>query len=107
VIGYQSLDLWSPLLSSMAHVGQLGTFILAGWRRRGVGRALFHATESFARSAGYRKFLIQVRSSNTASQLFYQQLGFVPCGRLTRQVVVDGQEDDEILMELFLDDVLS
>jgi L-amino acid N-acyltransferase YncA len=71
VIGYQSLDLWAPLLSSMTHVGQLGTFLLTEWRRRGVGRALFQATESFARSSGYRKFLIQVRSSNSASQLFY------------------------------------
>jgi L-amino acid N-acyltransferase YncA len=102
VIGYQSLDLWSPLLSSMTHVGQLGTFLLTEWRRRGVGRALFHATKSFAGSSGYRKFLVQVRSSNIPSQLFYQQLGFVPCGRLKRQVVVDGQEDDEILMEFFL-----
>jgi L-amino acid N-acyltransferase YncA len=101
-IGFQSLDLWSPLLGSTTHVGQLGTFLLTEWRRQGVGRALFQATESFARSSGYRKFLIQVRSSNTAAQLFYQQLGFVPCGRLTRQVVVDGQEDDEILMEFFL-----
>jgi L-amino acid N-acyltransferase YncA len=102
VIGYQSLDLWAPLLSSMTHVGQLGTYLLTAWRRRGVGRALFQATASFARVSDYRKFVIQVRSSNTASQLFYQQLGFVPCGRLTRQVVVDGQEDDEILMEFFL-----
>jgi L-amino acid N-acyltransferase YncA len=102
VIGHQSLELWSPLLSSMTHVGQLGTFLLTEWRRRGIGRALFQASESFARSSGYRKFLIQVRSSNTASQRFYQQLGFVPCGRLTRQVVVDGREDDEILMEFFL-----
>jgi len=59
-------------------------------------------TASFARSSGYRKLLIQVRASNTTGQTFYQQLGFMPCGRLTRQVVIDGQEDDEILMEFFL-----
>ena len=46
--------------------------------------------------------LIQVRGSNTSAQSFYQRLGFVQCGRLTRQVVIDGQEDDEIIMELFL-----
>jgi L-amino acid N-acyltransferase YncA len=49
VIGFQSLDLWSPPLRSMTHVGQLGTFLLAEWRRRGVGRALFQTTASFAR----------------------------------------------------------
>jgi hypothetical protein len=38
IVGYQSLDLYSPILSSMAHVGQLGTFLLPEWRRRGVGQ---------------------------------------------------------------------
>lgn len=102
VIGFQTLDLWSPSLGSMAHVGQLGTFLLAEWRRRGVGRALFQATASFARSAAYRKFVIQVRASNRGARGFYERLGFIECGRLTRQVVIDGQEDDEILMEVFL-----
>jgi L-amino acid N-acyltransferase YncA len=102
VVGYQSLDLYSPLLTSMAHVGQLGTFLMPGWRRRGAGHALFRETRSFARSSGYRKLVIQVRASNTSAQSFYVRLGFVECGRLSRQVVIDGQEDDEIIMELFL-----
>jgi hypothetical protein len=33
---------------------------------------------------------------------FYRRLGFTECGRLARQVRIDGQEDDELLMELFL-----
>src|SRR6516165_1100704 len=37
IIGFQSLDLWAPLLTSMAHVGQLGTFLLPEWRGKGVG----------------------------------------------------------------------
>jgi ribosomal protein S18 acetylase RimI-like enzyme len=102
VIGYQSLDLYSPVLSSMAHVGQLGTFVAPAWRRRGVGRALFEANGAFARASGYRKFVIQVRASNASAQCFYEQLGFSRCGRLGRQVLVDGREDDEIVMELFL-----
>jgi RimJ/RimL family protein N-acetyltransferase len=102
VIGYQSLDLYSPVLSSMAHVGQIGTFLLQGWRRHGVGRALFDATSGFARSAGYRKFVIQVRASNTPAQAFYTKLGFVECGRLRAQVSVNGSEDDEVIMEFFL-----
>ena len=59
VIGYQSLDLYSPILRSMAHVGQLSTFLMPEWRGRGVGQALFHATRQFAASAGYRKLVIQ------------------------------------------------
>jgi L-amino acid N-acyltransferase YncA len=104
IVGYQSLDRYSPILSSMAHVGQLGTFLLPEWRRRGVGQALYRATRGFATSAGYRKLVIQVRASNHPGQAFYARLGFVNCGRLRAQVIVDGTEDDEIVMELIFDD---
>lgn len=103
VVGYQSLDLYSTILPSMAHVGALGTFLLPGWRRHGVGQALFDATMQFAALAGYRKFVIQVRASNLAARAFYTQLGFVECGRLRAQVIVDGTEDDEVVLEFFLD----
>ena len=102
IIGFQSLDLWSALLPSMAHVGQVGTFLLPGWRGLGVGRQLWEATESFAREAGFQKLAIQVRASNSPAQSFYRRLGFKECGRLTRQVIIDGVAEDEVLMELFL-----
>ena len=102
IVGLQSLDLWSSLLASMAHVGQVGTFILPEWRGRGVGRQLWSATALFARDAGYRKLVIYVRGSNTNAQAFYRRLGFQDCGRLTRQVIIDGVEDDEVLMEFFV-----
>lgn len=44
----------------------------------------------------------QVRGSNADAQAFYQGLGFRVCGRLTRQVIMDGIEDDEVLMEVFV-----
>ncbi|HEX2341366.1 MAG TPA: N-acetyltransferase [Vicinamibacterales bacterium] len=100
IVGLQALDLWSPVLDSMAHVGQLGTFLLPRYRGRGVGRQLWSATLAFARDAGYRKLVIQVRGSNKPAQAFYRQLGFRECGRLARQVIIDGVEDDEVMMEL-------
>jgi GNAT superfamily N-acetyltransferase len=101
IVGFQSLDLWSSLLSSMAHVGSLGTFLLPAWRGRRIGRQLWSATETFAREAGFRKLAIQVRASNAVAQGFYRGLGFQECGRLTRQVIIDGITDDELLMEYF------
>lgn len=71
IVGVQILDRWSSILHSMSHVGQVGTFLLPAWRRRGVGRQLWSLTVGFARNAGYRKFVIQVRGSNTAAQAFY------------------------------------
>jgi ribosomal protein S18 acetylase RimI-like enzyme len=102
IIGYQVLELWASTLDSMSHVGQIGTFLSPEWRRRGIGAALFRSTLDFARQHDYAKFVIQVRSSNTSAQAFYQRLGFRECGRLTRQVRIDAHEDDEILMEFFL-----
>ena len=102
IIGYQTLELWAPTLDSMSHVGQIGTFLSTEWRRCGTGQALFQSTVQFARRHEYGKFVIQVRASNVSAQAFYQRLGFRECGRLTRQVRIDGQDDDEILMEFFL-----
>jgi ribosomal protein S18 acetylase RimI-like enzyme len=102
VIGYQTLELWAPTLHSMAHVGQLGTFLRPEWRRQGVGETLFHRALDFARECDFHKFVIQVRASNTAAQSFYRRLGFRECGRLARQVRIGGLEDDEIIMEFFL-----
>ena len=101
IVGLQILDRWSTL-GSMAHVGQVGTFVLPEWRGRGAGRALWTVTSVFASNAAYRKLVIQVRGSNMAAQAFYQRLGFRDCGRLARQVILDGVEDDEVLMEWFV-----
>lgn len=102
IIGYQPLELWAPTLDSMSHVGQIGTFLKPEWRRRGVGNALFRRAVDFARERDYLKFVIQVRASNTSAQAFYRRLGFRECGRLHRQVRIGGQEDDEIVLEFFL-----
>jgi ribosomal protein S18 acetylase RimI-like enzyme len=101
IVGCQSLELWSSVFPSMAHVGQVGTFLLPEWRGRGVGRQLWNATKSFAQECSYRKAVIQVRGTNVAAQGFYRGIGFRECGRLTRQVVIDGVEDDEVVMEYF------
>jgi len=101
IAGLQVLDRWSPL-DSMSHVGTLGTFLLPAWRRRGIGHRLWDATHGFAREAAYRKLLIFVRAANSSAQSFYRGLGFSECGRLSRQTIIDGVAEDEIMMELHL-----
>jgi len=102
VIGFQSLDQWTKLYHSMDHVGQLGTFVLREARGKGIGQQLTAHTLRFARSVDYQKLVIYVRARNTGAQVFYGRLGFVPCGRLSRHVKIDGEYDDEILMEMVL-----
>jgi GNAT superfamily N-acetyltransferase len=102
IVGFQSLDLWVRYLSSMDHVGQLGTFVLKDWRGQGIGRQLAERTFAFARDNGYEKLLIWVRGKNPGAQGFYKGIGFVERGRLSRQVRIAGEYDDEILMERVL-----
>jgi ribosomal protein S18 acetylase RimI-like enzyme len=102
IVGLQILDRWSSTIASMGHVGQVGTFLLPEWRGKGIGRELWAATVAFARAARYRKLVICVRASNRTAQAFYRSLGFKDCGRLARQVVIDGVEDDELLLEVFI-----
>ncbi len=102
VVGFQTLDLWARYMHSMDHVGSLGSFVLSEWRGRGIGQQLARHTLAFARSAGFEKIIIFIRASNVSGQGFYRALGFVPCGRFTRQTRIAGEYDDEILMELFL-----
>ena len=101
IVGFQVLDLWATI-SSMHHVGQIGTFLAPEWRSRGLGRLLFATTEAFATATGYSKMIAQVHASNERAKTFYRRLGFRAVGRLARQVRIDGMEDDEILMEHFL-----
>jgi ribosomal protein S18 acetylase RimI-like enzyme len=68
----------------------------------GIGQALAQATLAFARQQGFEKLVICVRATNHTAQGFYRRLGFIPIGVLTRQVELDGQHDDEIVMEMFL-----
>jgi len=102
IVGLQNLCLWSSELPSMAHVGHVGTFLLPAWRRHGLGHRLWAATRAFAHEMAYRKIVIYVRGSNTSAQSFYRTLGFAECGRLSRQVTIDGVDDDEVVMELFI-----
>jgi L-amino acid N-acyltransferase YncA len=102
IVGYQALELWAPTLESMAHAGQIGTWVRGASRGRGAGTALFRHTADFALTHGYAKFIAQIRARNGGGLAFYTRLGFGECGRLTRQFRFNGEEDDEILMEYFL-----
>ena len=63
---------------------------------------LAQATFAFAREHGYQKLVIWVRASNEAAQRYYTGLGFRERGRLSRQLLIGNEYDDEVLMELFL-----
>jgi GNAT superfamily N-acetyltransferase len=104
IIGFQTIEPFATYNTpSMDHVGIMGTFVHADFRGQGIGRQLAEASLQFAQEKGYEKVVIYVRASNKAAQEFYQKRGFVPKGTLEKQVKIDGEYDDEIFMEMFLE----
>lgn len=58
------------------HVADLGLMVAAGWRRRGVGRALMLGAEEWAREVGIRKLELHVLPYNEAAIGLYETLGY-------------------------------
>jgi ribosomal protein S18 acetylase RimI-like enzyme len=103
IVGFQSIEPFATYTLAMDHVGIMGTFVHTDFRGQGIGRQLAEASFKFAQEKGYEKAVIYVRASNKAAQEFYQKLGFVPKGTLEKQVKIDGEYDDEVFMEMFLE----
>jgi ribosomal protein S18 acetylase RimI-like enzyme len=103
IVGFQTIEPFATYTSAMDHVGIMGTLVRAGFRGQGIGRQLAEASFKFAQEKGYEKAVIYVRASNKAAQEFYQELGFMPKGTLEKQVKIDGEYDDEVFMEMFLE----
>lgn len=63
---------------------------LEGWyvdedvRRQGIGGALLHAAEAWAREQGYREFASDALLENTGSQKAHEALGFAEVERAVR-----------------------
>jgi len=69
-------------------------------QRRGVGRRLIRHLIRAARSAGKVVIILEVRTSNTGAQAFYESFGFAKFG-VRRGYYADSRED-AILMALDL-----
>lgn len=102
IVGLQTIDPYAMYTRAMDHVAEIGTFVHRAYRRQGVGRLLFEHTLSFARQRGYEKLMLSVRAGNTSAIEFYREMGFTPKLVLERQVKIDGQYDDQVLMERFI-----
>ena len=53
-------------------------------RRLGLGRSVVQALIGYAKEHGLAEIFLEVRESNTAAILLYEQLGFVSVGRRPR-----------------------
>jgi RimJ/RimL family protein N-acetyltransferase len=81
------------------HVADLGLMVAAGYRRRGVGRALLAAAEDWARGAGVSKLELHVFPHNEAALALYEACGYEREGlRRGHYRRASGEIVDAILM---------
>jgi RimJ/RimL family protein N-acetyltransferase len=60
--------------------GEIGMFVAAEWRGRGVGTALVAAAIDWAKARGLHKLTLSVFPHNEAAIALYQKFGFVEEG---------------------------
>lgn len=100
IVGFQVIEPFVAYTSTMDHVAQLGTYVLADHRGQGIGRRLAEETLAFARAQGYEKAVVYVLARNEAGLSYYRALGFERCGILARQTKIDADYYDEVVMEM-------
>lgn len=86
------------------HVADLGLMVAAGYRRRGIGRALLEEAVVWARAAGVLKIELHVFPHNAAGLALYEGFGFVREGYRRRHYKRGREYVDAILMAYDVDE---
>ncbi|EOA8957373.1 N-acetyltransferase family protein [Vibrio harveyi] len=102
VLGFQNVEPFTSYTKAFAHVGIIGTFVDAKYRRQGVASALFTATFADAKSKGYEKLFAYVREDNPNALATYLKHGFEVVGTAKKHAKINGQYINEVLIEKFL-----
>lgn len=77
-----------------------GTGVIPEYRGRGVAKDLFAFLERRLKEAGFRQYLLEVLTSNTAAATLYRKLGFEVTRRLAvfRSNTASGRSSDDVRM---------
>jgi RimJ/RimL family protein N-acetyltransferase len=86
--------------SNQRHKGFIhGMFVVAEFRKAGVGRRLMQAALDFGFGIPeIRQINLGVAEMNTPARRLYESLGFVPFGFERACIVIDGVDIDEFMM---------
>ncbi|HEX6140051.1 MAG TPA: GNAT family N-acetyltransferase [Candidatus Limnocylindria bacterium] len=85
-----------------SHVGTLSIVVAEGWRDVGIGTAMVHAAQEWARDRGLGKVQLAVFPDNLRAIAVYEHAGFVREGLRRRQYRGEGDTfRDELLMAWF------
>lgn len=84
----------------MGHVGRLGMGLLPAHRGQGLGKRLLRETLDRAFAKGLHRIELEVFASNLTALHLYAQAGFVTEGRKRCGRILDGNEEDIVIMGL-------
>lgn len=83
----------------LRHVGEFGISVAQEYAGMGIGRAMIEYLITWAERGGVvRKINLKVRVENAAAIRLYERMGWVHEGRTTRDMMIDGQFSDCLLM---------
>lgn len=86
-----------------AHVGEFGISILKEYWGNGIGKELLKYLIDWSKNSGIvRKINLKVRSDNTRGIHLYKKFGFTEEGILKRDLFINGEFYDSILMGLLI-----
>jgi phosphinothricin acetyltransferase len=97
--GLQSLEPYRPGEPSLAHVGEISSFVADVFRGQGIGSLLTEHLLQVAQRKGYRKVMALIRADNFGAQAFYARHGFRLVGTLTEHTLCRGRFLDQVLCE--------
>ncbi len=92
-LGFQTLGRYPGLPDD---VGDIGTFTRVGGVQRGVGTALFAATQAEARRQGLAALNATIRADNVGGLAFYGRMGFADHSVTASVPLADGTLVDRV-----------
>lgn len=99
-----NLNYSGGLRSRTAHVGEFGISVLKEYWGNGIGEELLKYLINWSKDSGIiRKINLKVRPDNERGINLYKKLGFSEEGILKRDLYMNGEFYDSLLMGLLID----
>jgi RimJ/RimL family protein N-acetyltransferase len=80
------------------HVGEVGLAVIEPWRERGIGKVLLDYALKWAVFAGFQKATATVFANNQRAINLFSLYNFTQEGCRTKQLLVEGNFVDEVLL---------
>jgi RimJ/RimL family protein N-acetyltransferase len=101
IIGFLTLE--PTRRRKIKHVVELGMSVRDDWRGKGVGRKLVDYAVNWAKhNSRIEKIVLNVFSGNQTALSLYDSAGFKVEGTLKRQIKIEGEYQDLVLMALII-----